>query len=149
MGIRVSREGGAHTNFTTAGSNAGKGLVMLGLFPTERAMTCQGRRSSQTPPSLRLCSILYKPRLTTQLPGTQFSSLQNGNNDDYLYTGGFRKSSDMQGRPFSKHKRDLMGALGPSANIGQNHCLLLWPREELDQWCHVDSLHPMKNPMVT
>lgn len=68
MGIRVSLEGGAHTNFTTAGSNAGKGLVMLGLFPTERAMTWQGRRNSQTPPSLRLCSIHYEPHLHHPAP---------------------------------------------------------------------------------
>lgn len=39
--MSVSLEGGAHTNFTTAGSSAGKGFVMLGLFPTVSAMTWQ------------------------------------------------------------------------------------------------------------
>lgn len=55
----MTLEGGAHTNFTTAGSSAGKGLVMLGLFPTERAMTWQGTRSSQTFPNLRLGSTVH------------------------------------------------------------------------------------------
>lgn len=35
----MSREGTAQINFTTAGSTAGKGLVILGLFPTVKAIT--------------------------------------------------------------------------------------------------------------
>lgn len=50
----MSLEGGAQTNFTTAGSSAGKGLVTLGLFPTERAMTL-AEQSSQ---SLCACSTV-------------------------------------------------------------------------------------------
>lgn len=36
----MSREGTAQMNFTTAGSTAGKGLVIVGLFPTVKAITC-------------------------------------------------------------------------------------------------------------
>lgn len=35
----MSREGTAQISFTTAGSTAGKGLVILGLFPTVKAIT--------------------------------------------------------------------------------------------------------------
>jgi len=40
MGVSVRRDGGAHTNFTTAGSTAGKGFVMVGWFPTVTAKIC-------------------------------------------------------------------------------------------------------------
>lgn len=36
----MSREGMAQMNFTTAGSTAGKGLVIVGLFPTFKVITC-------------------------------------------------------------------------------------------------------------
>jgi hypothetical protein len=48
MGMRVEAELW-NANFTTVCSTAGKGLVSLSSFPTERAMTWQGRRSSQLP----------------------------------------------------------------------------------------------------
>ena len=38
-GTKVRRDGGAHTNLTTAGSTAGKGLVRLGWFPTDSSKT--------------------------------------------------------------------------------------------------------------
>lgn len=37
----MSREAGAHSNWTTAGSTAGKGFVKLGWFPTVIAKTCE------------------------------------------------------------------------------------------------------------
>lgn len=38
-GTKVRRDGGAHTNLTTASSVAGKGLVTLALFPTTTSST--------------------------------------------------------------------------------------------------------------
>ena len=81
-------EGEAHTNFTTAGSSAGKGLVMLGLFPTERAMTWWGKRNSEK----EQCSTVH--RASPPSPMAQFAFLQNGNDGGTYITQGSQSSSD-------------------------------------------------------
>ena len=56
-GTKVRRDGGAHTNLTTAGSTAGKGLVRLGWFPTDSSKTFKERRemSIREHPTVLIC----------------------------------------------------------------------------------------------